>query len=109
VLLALLLAALLAVPATAQASTRYHIVDLGTLGGYSQALGLNDHGQVVGVSSTSTQLHGFVWRDGRMIDLGIGFEDGMNGSAARDINEDGVIAGDSPVGPNQYHAVIWRP
>jgi hypothetical protein len=44
-----------------------------------------------------------------MIDLGIGFEDGMNGSAARDISEDGVIAGDSPVGPNQYHAVIWRP
>ena len=46
------------------------IQDLGTLGGpSSQATGLNDAGQVMGFSSTGTQVDVFIWKDGQMQDV----------------------------------------
>ena len=46
------------------------VVDLGTLGGTSsQANGLNDAGEVMGTSSTGTQVDVFVWKDGQMRDV----------------------------------------
>jgi probable HAF family extracellular repeat protein len=72
-LLAPLTVVLAAAPATAAAPvTTYQLVDLGTLGGESSyATAINDRGHVVGSSQTSTgDWHGFLWRDGRMTDLG---------------------------------------
>ena len=48
-------------------------LDLGTLGGtYSSASGINDNGQVVGYSYTSSgEMHAMSWtREGGMVDLG---------------------------------------
>jgi len=49
------------------------MIDLGTLGGRrSQAIAINDRGQVVGWSTLAgdTNLHAFIWEDGVMTDLG---------------------------------------
>jgi probable HAF family extracellular repeat protein len=45
------------------------MTDLGTLGQQSQALGINDAGQVVGFSSTAAGSRAFVWSGGVMRDL----------------------------------------
>ena len=68
------------------------MTDLGTLGGpSSQAFAINDRGQIVGASQTeSGQTHAFLWEDGVMTDLS---EADVAWSAARDLNEDGVIIG----------------
>jgi len=80
--------------------------DLGFLGkgayvDYSEAYGINDLAHVVGNSAIGTATRGFLWRDGRMIDLGV-----LNGqvvSEARAINNYGCIAGKSNLYP-----VIWK-
>jgi probable HAF family extracellular repeat protein len=85
-------------------------IDLGTLGGeFRSASGINDHGAVVGQSSTTEgPLRGFVWRDGVMTDLGVLAADGPNGSRASDINTNGWIVGASDAGNGEFHAVLWR-
>ena len=52
--------------------TRWVIRDLGTLGGkYSQAVSINERGQVLGLSRIATGArHLFLWADGRTTDLG---------------------------------------
>ena len=101
---------------------RYHLVDLGTLGGPSTYLGccggdrisevrmLNNRGSVTGWSTTSTPdpypdfcwdgdcvlAHSFQWRSGVMTDLGALVE-GVN-SDTRWISPNGFIAGDSENG-----------
>src|SRR4029077_5202320 len=54
------------------AAQSYYITDLGTLGGASSyARGINDLGHVVGYSETAgAQIHGFIWQNGWMSDLG---------------------------------------
>ena len=50
-------------------------MDLGFLGqgiplNYSEAYGVNDLSHVVGNSAVGSAIHGFLWRNGQMIDLG---------------------------------------
>jgi len=75
-------------------------IDLGFLGqgiplNYSEAYGVSDLTHVVGNSAVGTAIHGFLWRNGQMTDLGVG--------DAKAINNTGVIAGRSILNP-----VIWE-
>jgi probable HAF family extracellular repeat protein len=88
--------------------------DIGTLGGgMTGALDINDAGDIVG--SSVLQEHfpfAFLYRNGVMRNLGC--LPGSDRSNAQAINDKGVIAGSSGVGPaqgpngNQSHAVIWK-
>lgn len=87
------------------------MTDIGTLDGgqYSEATGLNNRGQVVGLANTGGGLRGFVWQHGVLVDLGVVAGGGVNGSQARDVNDFGLIAGSSDVASGEFHAVLWRP
>jgi probable HAF family extracellular repeat protein len=73
--------------------------DLGTLPGdaISEALGINDQGQVVGVSYGAgfTNPRAFIWQNGVMADLNTLIPSGSSLSlqAAQEINDLGEIAG----------------
>jgi probable HAF family extracellular repeat protein len=90
----------------------YTVTDLGILGSgyYSRAMGLNDYGTVVGLSSVpNADYHAFVWTSSEgMRDLGV--YAGDTNSEANGINNDGDIVGTS-LGffyPVPLHAVLWR-
>lgn len=80
--------------------------DLGTLGGLrSQALDVNDRGQVVGWSVGGTgELHAFLWAYGAMRDLGTL---GGSYSAASLINLRGQVVGQSTTAAGEEHAFVW--
>lgn len=88
---------------TAHAS--WSVTDIGTLGGsISQALGLNDLGQVVGSSTTSEgNTHAFLYSDGQISDLGTL---GGTTSIAYAINNAGQIVGSSQTAPGTNGAVF---
>jgi probable HAF family extracellular repeat protein len=73
----------------------------GAYGDYSEAYGINDFAHVIGNSAVGTATRGFLWRDGRMIDLGA--LSGQVASEARAINNQGLIAGKS-----NFYPVIWK-
>lgn len=120
-LLALLLAAVL--PASAQAivapaamaTDEPEIVDLGVLpGGTSSfAEAINDQGHVVGSSDVGDTIsHAFLWRRGRMIDLGTLGGGPSDSSGATDINNRGQIVGSSTIAVSEgdftTHAFLWH-
>ena len=80
--------------------------DLGTLGGTltsSQITAINEHDQVVGLSTDPTFSggHAFSWNQGTLRDLGtLG---GSGTARAVDINDDGQV-----VGISNNHAVLWE-
>ena len=86
---------------------------LGTLGGVeSQAYGINDTGQVVGISdqgttgSTGTQVSPvFLYSNGIMTDLGIL---GGPNSITFDINDAGQAVGRADLAAQLYHAFLYR-
>jgi probable HAF family extracellular repeat protein len=84
------------------------LTDLGTLGGTnSTAHGVNDSGQVVGVSDIAgnTAQHAFLWSSGTMIDLGTL---GGTNSVAYGINSFGQVVGSSDIeGDAVQHAFLW--
>ena len=90
--------------------SEYNIHDLGVIdGSYSEALDINNLGDIVGYSNwlpdQSYQLkHAFLWRDGTMIDLGTL---GGDYSIANAINDLGIVVGQagSEFG---YVAFVWE-
>jgi probable HAF family extracellular repeat protein len=93
-----------------------HKRDLGTLGGPDTfALGLNNWGEVVGVSYINSvpnpgtgvpTTHPFLWRNGKMMDLG---NLGGTSSGASHINNRSEVIGDSTLPGDQIsHPFLWR-
>ena len=92
--------------------------DLGVLGKpmiYGEARGINDRGQVVGVSDSESDERGeswyvraFVWEKGTMIALPCLPGGGHKQTEAKDINSQGQILGWSTKnGYGDLHAVLW--
>ncbi|MCZ6672412.1 MAG: DUF6531 domain-containing protein [Verrucomicrobia bacterium] len=79
-------------PLNKNQSAAYQIIDLGTLGGpVSEALDINNSGQVVGDADADGQIfHAFFWEDGQMTDLDPNYP--FN-SIALGINDHGVVVG----------------
>jgi probable HAF family extracellular repeat protein len=69
----------------------YSFTDLGTFGGaYSEAVGINSQGQIIGSAVTSSgQWHAFLYSNGQMADIGPG---GVT-SSALGINDQGQVVG----------------
>ena len=89
--------------------------DLGTLGGPdSDALLINERGQIAGFSQTSSTIiptllqptiHPFVWEHGKMTDLGtLGGAFGVPNA----MNDRGQVVGDSDLAGDQaFHPFLW--
>lgn len=93
------------------ASLAWVIVDLGDLPGgtsFSEGLGLNDSGDVVGYGTTATTNEAFVWKQGS----GMSALDRLAGSAyctANGINNNGLVAGFCDGTPaNKRIATVWQ-
>jgi probable HAF family extracellular repeat protein len=75
------------------------MTDLGTLAGgddLSRANGINDRGEIVGISDTATgAVHAFLVRRNHMLDLGTLDNDPKLTSAAEAINDEGEVVGSS--------------
>ena len=83
--------------------------------GYAHAYGINNLGQVVGVSTTLTGVHAVLWENDTITDLGTLPLPGHNYSEAFGINDRGQIMGLSGIwsaGPicdaGECNAVLWE-
>ncbi len=90
-------------PLTAQIKTVYIPKNLGTLGGNSSdARGINEKGEVVGVAKNSAGTErAFLWVNGVMTDLGTL---GGNASIATAISQDGDVVGSAQDAGGDYRA-----
>jgi len=96
--------------ATTEAAVVYALTDLGDLPGgenSSVALGINNSGQVVGISSVADGSHAFLYSNGTLADLGL-MGDGQPSTIAYDINDLGHIAGHSFGNGGNNRAFLYR-
>ncbi|MBW4721991.1 hypothetical protein [Saccharothrix obliqua] len=71
----------------------------------SEALAVNDSGDVVGYSSASGQQRAFLWRQGRVVDLGTL---GGASSVAVGLNNNGTVIGQAAAADGTTRAVKWQ-
>lgn len=87
---------------------RGKMIDLGGLGGtYSVVAGLNNKGQVTGLSNLAGDqtYHPFLWDSGTMVDLGTL---GGDSAYAYDLSDTGAVVGQSQTAGNvASHAFLW--
>ncbi|SRR5258708_6394574 len=100
---------------TLAAAQTYTVTDLGTIGGnLSNAFGINDAGQVVGMSYVTKQnglTHAFLWSASTGLQ-DLGTLPGGNSSSANAINNLGQVVGCSTISTNNTvpgHAFLWTP
>ncbi|CCH33120.1 HAF repeat-containing protein [Actinosynnema sp. NPDC047251] len=72
--------------------------------GPSEALAINDKGDIIGYSSASGQQRAFLWRNGRAVELGTL---GGTHSVPVAINNNGVVIGHSTTADGSSRAVKW--
>jgi probable HAF family extracellular repeat protein len=86
----------------------YTVTGLGSLGGGgTYAYGLNDAGQVAGISSDpGGRRVAFLWEGGTMTELGTL---GGDASWAQAVNASGQVAGSSLTAAGDTHAFLWDP
>lgn len=82
--------------------------------GFSEAFGINNRRQVVGLSCTAaiTDCHAFLWQDGVMVDLNqlVDLDAGVvRLTHAMDINDDGAISGRALTTSNTLPAYVATP
>jgi probable HAF family extracellular repeat protein len=85
------------------------MTDLGSLGGVSEARGINDRGQVVGnyqITGEGFVLHAFLYANGTMTDMGTL---GGSWSRAYGINCKGQVVGLAQNTANQDRAFLYNP
>ncbi|GAA1337249.1 hypothetical protein [Saccharothrix algeriensis] len=73
--------------------------------GPSEAVAVNDRGDVVGWSSSTGQWRAFLWRHGRVVELGA-----LGGASSYPValNERGVVVGHATKADGTQHAVRWQ-
>ena len=91
---------------------RGHMTDLGTLPGdvLSEAADINELGQVVGISCSTTQCRPVLWQGGKILDLNsmIPASSGWQVLDVQVVNNRGQLAG-SAFGNGEVHAVVLTP
>lgn len=92
---------------TAAAAEEYLVTDLGTLGGsWSRAGAMNGEGQVVGSSTIpNSAMHGFLWQNGIMVDLGT--PQGFLVSSAAGLNDSGRVVANAEGSYQSQYAFLW--
>ena len=93
------------VSSTADAATEYTLTGLLAGGGYSNASGINDSGQIVGGSASASGAYAFLYSDGTLTDLGT--LAGGTRSYATGINNAGEIVGASNTSSGKWHAFAY--
>ncbi len=84
------------------------MIDLGGLGGTASLVGgINNQGQVAGISDTGGDqaAHGYLWQNGVLTDLGTL---GGDNSDVAWINDAGQVIGRADLPDGTHHAVVWQ-